>query len=81
MPAAPTDNPEEHGQGGILGGCPTCFDLLDLLAARIKLDAAAREFARRAAHRAKVDDPSQQLTGVSKPLGTMTTSSTASRNG
>jgi hypothetical protein len=47
-PKHPRYNPELHGQGGIIGGCSTCSDLCDLLDARKKLDAAAREFERRA---------------------------------
>jgi hypothetical protein len=47
-PRHPRYNPETQGQGGIIGGCSTCSDLYDLLDARKKLDAAAREFARRA---------------------------------
>jgi hypothetical protein len=44
----PKYNPEKQGRGGIIGGCSTCSDLFDLLQARIRLDAAVREFARRA---------------------------------
>jgi hypothetical protein len=46
-PRHPRYNPEKQGRGGIIGGCSTCNDLLDLLDARKKLDAAAREFSRR----------------------------------
>lgn len=34
--------------GGIKGGCKGCFDLLDLHEARLQLEAAVREFTRRA---------------------------------
>jgi len=42
-------NPEIDGQGGIRGACSTCFDIYELHQARLKLEAAAREFSRRAA--------------------------------
>jgi len=45
----PRYNPEREGRGGIKGGCSTCFSLFDLHQARLSLDAAHREFLRRAA--------------------------------
>jgi hypothetical protein len=44
----PRYNPERDGRGGIKGGCSTCFSLFDLHQARLSLDAAHREFLRRA---------------------------------
>jgi hypothetical protein len=44
----PRYNPEREGRGGIKGGCSTCFSLFDLHQARLSLDAAHREFLRRA---------------------------------
>jgi hypothetical protein len=44
----PRYNPERGGPGGIKGGCSTCFSLFDLHQARLSLDAAHREFLRRA---------------------------------
>ena len=44
----PRYNPEHDGRGGIKGGCSTCFSLFDLHQARLSLDAAHREFLRRA---------------------------------
>jgi hypothetical protein len=44
----PRYNPERDGRGGIKGGCSTCFRLYDLRHARLMLDAAAREFQRKA---------------------------------
>jgi hypothetical protein len=43
----PRYNPEREGRG-IKGGCSTCFSLFDLHEARLSLDAAHREFLRRA---------------------------------
>jgi hypothetical protein len=45
----PRYNPEKDGRAGIKGGCSTCFSLYDLHQARVTLDAAQREFIRRAA--------------------------------
>jgi len=44
----PRYNPVKDGRAGIRGGCSTCFSLYDLHQARIALDAAQREFVRRA---------------------------------
>ena len=44
----PRYNPERDGRGGIKGGCSTCYSLFDLHQARLSLDAAQREFLRRA---------------------------------
>ena len=44
----PRYNPERDGRGGIRGGCSACFSLFDLHQARLSLDAAHREFLRRA---------------------------------
>jgi hypothetical protein len=45
----PRYNPEKDGRAGIRGGCSCCFSLYDLYHARVTLDAAKREFIRRAA--------------------------------
>jgi hypothetical protein len=45
----PRFDPETKGRGGIVGGCTTCAALCDLQETRLKLDAAVREFERRAA--------------------------------
>ena len=47
-PRHPRYNPERDGRGGIIGACTACYSLYDLLEARNKLDAAVREFVRRA---------------------------------
>lgn len=44
----PRYNPEREGRGEIKGGCSTCYSLFDLYQARLSLDAAHREFLRRA---------------------------------
>ena len=44
----PRYNPEKDGRAGIRGACSCCFSLYDLHQARIALDAAQREFVRRA---------------------------------
>jgi hypothetical protein len=53
----PRYNPERDGRGGIKGGCSTCFSLLGLHQARLSLDAAHREFLRRALLWARVRLP------------------------
>ena len=53
----PRYNPERDGRGGIKGGCSTCFSLFDLHQARLSLDAAHREFLRRASARMQVPRP------------------------
>jgi hypothetical protein len=45
----PRYNPEKDGRAGIRGACSCCFSLYDLYRARVALDAAQREFIRRAA--------------------------------
>jgi hypothetical protein len=45
----PRYNPEKDGRAGIRGACSCCFSLYDLYLARTALDAAQREFIRRAA--------------------------------
>jgi hypothetical protein len=45
----PRYNPEKDGRAGIRSACSCCFSLFDLHQARIALDAAQREFIRRAA--------------------------------
>jgi len=42
-------NPQRDGRGGIEDGCSTCFTLLDLYHARLTLEAAHRDFVRKAA--------------------------------
>jgi hypothetical protein len=44
----PRYNPEKDGRAGIRGACSCCFSLYDLYQARVALDAAQREFIRRA---------------------------------
>ena len=44
----PRSNPERDGRGGIKGGCSACFSLYDLQQARLVLDAAHRDFLRKA---------------------------------
>jgi hypothetical protein len=70
----PRYNPERDGRGGVKGGCSTCFSLYDLHQARLSLDAAHREFLRRAlpwtrirpprveSHSAQPDEPPLQRT-------------------
>jgi hypothetical protein len=53
----PRYNPERDGRGGIKGGCSTCFSLFDLHQARLSLDAAHREFLRRATPWSHVRQP------------------------
>ena len=53
----PRYNPEREGRGGIKGGCSTCFSLFDLHQARLSLDAAHREFLRRAVPWTRVRRP------------------------
>ena len=53
----PRYNPERDGRGGIKGGCSTCFALFDLYQARLSLDAAHREFLRRALPWTRVRQP------------------------
>ncbi len=45
----PRYNPQRDGRGSIKGGCSTCFTLLDLHHARLTLEAAHRDFIRKAA--------------------------------
>lgn len=53
----PRYNPEKDGRAGIRGACSCCFSLYDLHQARIALDAAQREFIRRAAPWARPREP------------------------
>jgi hypothetical protein len=53
----PRYNPEKDGRAGIHGACSCCFSLYDLYQARIALDAAQREFIRRAAPWARSREP------------------------
>jgi hypothetical protein len=53
----PRYNPEREGRGGIKGGCSTCFSLFDLHQARLSLDAAHREFLRRASPWTRIRQP------------------------
>ena len=45
----PRYNPEKDGRAGIRGACSCCFSHYDLYQARVSLEAAQREFIRRAA--------------------------------
>src|SRR5258707_9551419 len=56
----PRYNPVKDGRAGIRGGCSTCFSLYDLHQARIALDAAQREFVRRAGPWARQREPRQR---------------------
>jgi hypothetical protein len=83
----PRYNPEKDGRAGIRDGCSCCFSIFDLHQARIALDAAQREFLRRAgpwkvigerrqgkiAGTAKETSPAS---GLTTPLPSLTTSST-----
>lgn len=53
----PRYNAERDGRGGIRGGCSTCFSLYDLHQARLSLEAAHREFLRRAIPWTRVRQP------------------------
>jgi hypothetical protein len=44
----PRYNPERDGRGGIKGGCSACFSLYNLQQARLTLDAAHRDFMKKA---------------------------------
>jgi hypothetical protein len=44
----PRYNPERDGRGGIKGGCSACFSLYNLQQARFTLDAAHRDFLKKA---------------------------------
>jgi hypothetical protein len=56
----PRYNPVKDGRAGIRGGCSTCFSLYDLHQARIALDAAQREFVRRAGPWARQREPRER---------------------
>jgi hypothetical protein len=56
-PRHPRYNPERDGRGGIVGTCTACYSLYDLLEARNKLNAAVREFVRRAGPWAVAREP------------------------
>ena len=64
----PRYNPEKDGRGGIKGGCSGCFALFDLHQARQALDAAHREFLRRAGPWCSVRAPRKpkQATSVTR---------------
>jgi hypothetical protein len=53
----PCYNPERDGRGGIKGGCSACFCLYDLQQASRALDAAHREFLRKAVPWARRSKP------------------------
>ena len=53
----PRYNPVKDGRAGIRGGCSTCFSLYDLHQEGIALDAAQREFVRRAGPWARQREP------------------------
>jgi hypothetical protein len=56
----PRYNPEKDGRVGIRGGCSSCFSIYDLHQARLALDAAQREFLRRAGPWARPREPRQK---------------------
>ena len=58
----PRYNPEKDGRAGIRGACSCCFSLYDLYQSRIALDAAQREFIRRAAPWARSREPRRKRT-------------------
>jgi hypothetical protein len=53
----PRYSPERDGRGGIKGGCSACFSLCDLQQARLVLDAAHRDFLKKAAPWARRSTP------------------------
>ncbi len=65
----PRYNPEKDGRAGIRGGCSTCFSLYDLHQARLALDAAQREFIRRAGPwaRRREPRPRKAITATEEP--------------
>jgi hypothetical protein len=65
----PLYNPEKDVRAGIRGGCSTCFSLCDLHQARLALDAALREFLRRAGPwaRRREPRPRKTITATEKP--------------
>ena len=58
----PRYNPEKDGRAGIRGACSCCFSLYDLHQARVALDAAQREFIRRAAPWTRLREPRHKRT-------------------
>jgi hypothetical protein len=62
----PRYNPERDGRGGIRGGCSACFSLFDLHQARLSLDAAHREFLRRAIPWARVRQPRRKAQSLAR---------------
>jgi hypothetical protein len=58
----PRYNPKKDGRAGIRGACSCCFSLYDLYQARIALDAAQREFIRRAAPWTRRREPRHKRT-------------------
>jgi hypothetical protein len=60
----PRYNPERDGRGGIKGGCSACFSLYNLQQARLALDAAHRDFLRKAIPWARRSKPSNNSTTV-----------------
>lgn len=58
----PRYNPEKDGRAGIRGACSCCFSLYDLYQARVALDAAQREFIRRAAPWVRPREPRRATT-------------------
>ena len=59
----PRYNPEKDGRAGIRGACSCCFSLYDLYQARVALDAAQREFIRRAVPWVRPREPRPKRTG------------------
>jgi hypothetical protein len=57
----PRYNPERDGRNGIKGGCSTCYCLYDLHQARLALDAAHREFLRKAIPWTRKSEPRKPL--------------------
>ena len=87
-PRHPRYNPERDGRGGIIGACTACYSLYDLLEARNKLDAAVREFVRRAGPwavarepRKKKPQPSAEPTALQPEEGRALTDVTNTRDG
>lgn len=63
----PRYNPEKEGRNGIKGGCSTCWNLYDLLQARLKLDDAVKEFLRRSSPWACPRTPRKRPRDLSMP--------------
>ena len=77
----PRYNPEKDGRAGIRGGCSTCFSLYDLHQARLALDAAQREFVRRAGPWARRREPRPRKATTADGGATLTNLNLETANG